>query len=366
MEFFTFRLRNLLTIPIAITILFLIPTIISYTNTNFLKRDINDKVATTSLLLTLISYENISIRLAIKEDYFDYFLYSSNLFEEITNIKIDDLKSYIRSVMPGNLRREEHQVPHYFALESAPPLEVLLHEREISAKELEVINMAGNLSISGATEKNNKKIFIYHTHSWEAFKSNKEKNIETNITDIGVLFGKALREKGIETTIDKTNISEKLKEKGWGTSQSYRVTREIVQSVMSSNHYDYYFDLHRDSVGKDLTTIVLDQKPYAKLAFVIGEENKQHEKNLELANFLHQFIEKKYPGVSRGVLGKYGDGVDGIYNQDLSPNSLVIEVGGVENNMNELKNTINILALAISQHFWQALEVNGIMNRQPN
>ena len=51
--------------------------------------------------------------------------------------------------------------------------------------------------------------------------------------------------------------------------------------------------------------------------------------------------------------------MDGVYNQDLHGNSLVVEVGGVDNNMKELKNTIEALAEAISQIYWKAEEVNG-------
>ena len=44
-----------------------------------------------------------------------------------------------------------------------------------------------------------------------------------------------------------------------------------------------------------------------------------------------------------GIYKKEGEKVDGIYNQDISPNSMLIEIGGNQNNINEVFNTIEAL-----------------------
>lgn len=354
MEQSIFRSRNLLMVPIVLTLVFLIPVLIAYSNMNVIKRDIDDKVVTTNLLLKLISNENTLFRLKFNTEKMDFFSYSTNLLEEVTTIKINELSSYMRNEIPvWNQEENQTQEEFHFSIESAAPLGVLLEERELAAEEVNKLN--------GVLASEGKKVFIYHTHSWEEFTPQNNKNDKKfNIVAVGDMLGEALKGKGIDTTIDKTDIGLELKKKGWGTSQSYSISREIVQTVMtSSDHHQYFIDLHRDSLGKKFTSITLNGKTFAKIAFVIGEENKHYEKNLEFANALHQFFENSYPGVSRGILGKYGVNVDGVYNQDLSPNSLVIEVGGVENNMEEIRNSIEVLATAISQYYWQALEVNG-------
>lgn len=43
-----------------------------------------------------------------------------------------------------------------------------------------------------------------------------------------------------------------------------------------------------------------------------------------------------------------GDHVDGIYNQDLALNMVLIELGGIENTQEEINRTISLLAKAIS------------------
>ena len=53
-------------------------------------------------------------------------------------------------------------------------------------------------------------------------------------------------------------------------------------------------------------------------------------------------------------------GSNGVYNQDLAPNSILIEIGGIENNLEELFNTVDLLAELFAEYYWQdAQEVNG-------
>ena len=47
---------------------------------------------------------------------------------------------------------------------------------------------------------------------------------------------------------------------------------------------------------------------------------------------------------------KQGLNVNGIYNQDISPNSILIEVGGVDNTIEEVYNTMNALADILNKY----------------
>ena len=60
-------------------------------------------------------------------------------------------------------------------------------------------------------------------------------------------------------------------------------------------------------------------------------EYKSYEKNLSVANIINEKIKKKYPSLTRGVMLKSGDNVNGIYNQDLNQNIILMECGGNEN-----------------------------------
>ena len=47
---------------------------------------------------------------------------------------------------------------------------------------------------------------------------------------------------------------------------------------------------------------------------------------------------------------KQGYGVNGVYNQDLNSNVILIEMGGHENNIDEVNNTLDLVALAIGEY----------------
>ena len=61
-------------------------------------------------------------------------------------------------------------------------------------------------------------------------------------------------------------------------------------------------------------------------------------------------IKAKYPTLTRGIMQKEGPGVNGIYNQDLSSNAILLELGGNENTITEVLNTIEIISTIIKEH----------------
>ena len=67
--------------------------------------------------------------------------------------------------------------------------------------------------------------------------------------------------------------------------------------------------------------------------------------------FALKFILKKYnEKISRWILKKKGPGVNGIYNQDFSPETILIEVGGEKNTIDEVNNTLKIVAEVIRDY----------------
>ena len=56
-----------------------------------------------------------------------------------------------------------------------------------------------------------------------------------------------------------------------------------------------------------------------------------------------------FNGISKGIIKKSGPNVNGIYNQDISSNALLIEVGGYQNKIDEVYNTIDVLANTLKE-----------------
>ncbi|WP_246942429.1 stage II sporulation protein P [Bacillus pinisoli] len=295
--------------------------------------------------------------------------------ELATNIRFDDIRSLLGAELPGLQTYHAHILVAgdgtnftNLPIESSPPMEVLLTEREMAQEELAILNE--EKVKTPVTPHSKEAIFIYHTHSYESYfpllglenmeNASRASDSKTNIILIGELLGNKLEENGINTIVDKTNMGSVLKERGWTTSRAYTVSREIVKSAMGGVEKPaYYLDIHRDALRKDQTTVSINNVPYAKVAFVIGEENPDFEQNAAFALKLHQYLEEKYPGLSRGLIGKQGSDVNGVYNQDLTPHSLIVEMGGVDNNMEELTHAVEALADAISDYYWKAEKVNG-------
>ena len=163
-------------------------------------------------------------------------------------------------------------------------------------------------------------------------------------------YGKAVK-LGIPTIVEDTNITEFLSLNNWDYSASYKASRIFM--LDKKNTYPtlkYFIDIHRDSVGKDLTSVKINNKDYARILFVVGLEHDNYKKNLELVNNINKLFNDSYPGLSRGVYKKEGINVNGIYNQDVSENAMLIEVGGVDNNIEEVMNTMNAISDVISKY----------------
>lgn len=191
------------------------------------------------------------------------------------------------------------------------------------------------------------KVYLYNSHQLESYQmsNNEVHNIRPNVMMASYILREKLNELGVPTIVDETNLTELLRVNGWTHKDSYLASRMPLQSAMEEyNTLEYFIDIHRDSPRRSVTTIKTGDKEYAKLLFVVGLDHDNYEPNLKLARTLHQKIEKKYPGLSRGVLTKKGKGVNGIYNQDISPNGILLEIGGYENTIEEVLNTTEIFA----------------------
>jgi stage II sporulation protein P len=207
-------------------------------------------------------------------------------------------------------------------------------------------------------------VFIYHSHSYESYLpllqgvSNPDdatsSNNSVNVVGVGDMLAADLEDKGIGSEHSTVNVAQKLKERGWTSNNAYQFSRELVKEAMASDQdLKFMIDIHRDSLRKNKTTTSINGKSYARLDFIVGEANPNFKQNLELAKQLHAAVEKKYPGLSRGVFSKDKTMGNAVYNQDLSPRAILIEVGGVDNNLEELQNAMDAFADVFSQYYWQ-------------
>ncbi|MDR0139584.1 stage II sporulation protein P [Metabacillus idriensis] len=200
-------------------------------------------------------------------------------------------------------------------------------------------------------------ILIYSTHNHESFipeldadNINEAYHEDNNVFKVGKKLTQLLENKKINTIIDETDFMGEMKKRNLTFQKSYLVSRESVENVLSKNNrIQMVFDIHRDSQKREFTTLNIDGMEYAKIAFTISSDNKNYEQNKKFAQLLNDRLEASYPGISRGVFLKSQSAYSTYsYNQDLHKQSVLLEIGGAENTLEEEYRTAEALSEVIS------------------
>lgn len=199
-------------------------------------------------------------------------------------------------------------------------------------------------------------IFLYTTHNRESFLPHLNQSkpelafSETiNVQQLLPGFENYLSQAGFKVYRDETDIQTILKKENLTYQKSYDVSRRALEKIIQEvPNLTYSFDIHRDSNRRQVTTVSIDDVSYAKLLFVIGKDHLDFEKNKIFARQLSDALNTKYPGISRGVKLLGGSGRNGIYNQDIVATSVLIEVGGVDNTMEEAERSLEKIAECLS------------------
>lgn len=196
-------------------------------------------------------------------------------------------------------------------------------------------------------------VYIYNTHQLENYSSKNYENynITPNVMMASYILREKLNKKNIKTLVDTNNITDFLNTHGFDYASSYVASRYYLKDALLKNkNLKLIIDIHRDSINRNSSTVEINNKKYAKVLFVVGLKNKNYQKNLKNVTKLNNLILKKYPKLTRGILKKEGKNVNGVYNQDLSEKIILIECGGKENNIEEVLNTLELLADIIEEY----------------
>lgn len=209
-----------------------------------------------------------------------------------------------------------------------------------------------------------KDVLVFFTHSHEAYipivKASSGKktyyDAKNNIERLTEPLKAAFSTQQMALHTMETDVMQTMKLSHSKFHEAYAVARPFIKKAIAERPYDLILDIHRDSAKKNVTTLKTDSGSYAKIAIVIGLEHPMYAWNLAYAEQLHAELEQLVPGLSRGILKKEGKGVDGVYNQDLAQQMILVEIGGIDNTEKELMNTIDVLAKAIRQMLSQPEE----------
>lgn len=204
-------------------------------------------------------------------------------------------------------------------------------------------------------------VYIYNTHQLEGYSDSNilEYGVKPNVLMVSYVLREKLYQNGINSIVEDNNINEFLITNNWNYASSYKVTRILMEDKYSNYpSLNYFIDLHRDSVNKKISTVSIDGKNYAKILFIVGLENKDYEKNKAVTSKINEMLKERYPGISRGIYEKKGPGVNGVYNQDFHPNTILIEMGGEENTIDEVLNTTLAVSSVLTDYIKEDMKIN--------
>ena len=197
-------------------------------------------------------------------------------------------------------------------------------------------------------------IYIYNTHQTEEYETSTilDYSIKPTVTISNYILEEIFNKNKLYTYVEESNIKEILNKNSWSYSYSYKATRILLeQRKLEYPTLKYFIDIHRDSITKDKTTIVINNKSYAKILFLIGLENPNYQENLIFTEKLNNKINQKYPNLTKGIYKKGGPGVNGVYNQDFSKYLILVEMGGYQNTPIEVLNS----SLALAECFMEVI-----------
>lgn len=199
-------------------------------------------------------------------------------------------------------------------------------------------------------------LFVF-THSHETYKpfvqSQKGKiavyDSQTNLFSMKSRMKDYFQLNGLTVNTLDVDVMDVMSQNGHAFHKAYSTVRPYIAEELKQNKYDLILDIHRDSLTGDRTTVTHNDVTYAKVAFVIGAKNPNYRTNLQYANSLNSALNEIVPNISRGIIQKKGKGVDGVYNQDLAGEMVLVEIGGIDNTEDEVYRTVAVLAQGISK-----------------
>lgn len=230
--------------------------------------------------------------------------------------------------------------------------EALVHIRNINNMTLDVealLEAPLNWDLTG----DEPTVLIYHTHATESYTKTaadtytessdyRTLDCDHNMVAIGDRVAELLEAAGIHV-IHATDLHDYPSYNG-----SYGNSRQTAEAYLKQYPtIALVLDIHRDAaVNADgsqyATSATVNGKDSAQLLLLMSGGHEGWRENMGLAVKLTAQLEKMYPGITRGIITR-----NSLYNQDMSPGAMLVEVGAAGNTFDEAMTAAEVLAEAI-------------------
>ena len=198
------------------------------------------------------------------------------------------------------------------------------------------------------------QVLIIHTHGCEAYTmppgeeyvaSDDHRTLDErcNVLRIGDEIARVLESAGVAVTHDRTLHDYP------NYSGAYNRSLATVEAARKANPSLFYIlDVHRDAVadadGRQYKLLCAEEPNAAQLEFVIGSDggglsHPNWRENLRLACAVQERLLGEYPTLLRPIIVR-----NSRYNQQVSPGSLLVEVGTAGNSLEEALTAARLFA----------------------
>lgn len=195
------------------------------------------------------------------------------------------------------------------------------------------VDAAARLSREKAPDK--KLIAMYVTHSDESYiptDGTQSINGQGGIYDVAREFRDALQNRGVDVILDEsTHLPH--------DSGAYRRSRRTAERLLQ-HMPDAIIDIHRDGIpDQSEYTCTIQGENASQIRLLVGRGNQNSDVNRAFAKQIKAIADKKYPELIKDIfIGK------GTYNQDLSPNAILLEFGTHTISKERVLNSTDVMA----------------------
>ena len=164
-----------------------------------------------------------------------------------------------------------------------------------------------------------RRIALYCTHSDESYEPSDGFYSTTkrgSIYQVGRTLGDALEAEGIEVSFADTLHHPH-------DAGAYRRSRQTAVQLLKQGLPDCMIDIHRDGIpDPESYAVNIGGEEASKIRILVGRGNQNAAVNKEFALMVKAVADRIYPGLIKDIyLGK------GTFNQDLLPQSILLECG---------------------------------------
>ncbi|MEG0771948.1 stage II sporulation protein P [Clostridium sp.] len=216
-----------------------------------------------------------------------------------------------------------------------------LSDSSISKLEKPTVETVGN-----PEDNSKKKILIYHSHTTEAYDENETRKMDLTQTVAGVgdELAKEFEKQGFTVIHDKTIHDLDY-------NSAYAKSRETISKYFEKfGEFDFVVDLHRDAgPAKENVTAKINNENVARLVIVTTTSDPRYKEHMNNINSIFAIAKREYPNLFREKNLHTNLSGRNYYNQDLSNNALLLEVGATSNTLEEAKNSMKYVARVVAE-----------------